>query len=704
MSLLFRYLAVAYLICSLLIVVLFSLWQQQEKKTQLQLFLQQYSEIIALHLRPTLGQLSGEQLLQQLAELQFSALLPISAVGLYQQQGNLIAASGQLEALPTTFNVAAYNQFTLYQDGAQLWAVYPLRSHMGLADQFIPVYQTAAWLVIVPEQTAAIWQSVFPAATAWSILTLFLGVTLFLWRLQHISRHASVAALQQRLQNFTAEEVSPLPEEFSALEPVLSQQMLELQNRAQQQQILQSQLKHAEQQAQDVLASLTQSQLHQAERQQQFTHWLHQLDLLWLRREQLDEPCFQALWQLHQVYAAEAFAQRQHNMTPLLLQHWLPQRMPDYTALLAESLAIDWLEGANTGRFQLHLDPVHLDAIFSAMLLVGLRSDSARRLLFRVNLETAGDPQLVLQLNVDGNGLPGHLLSQSTATASKDWLWRDIDLTLLRLLAGQLQAKLDIASLDGLGVSISLILPVTVEAISVTEQLGQVLLFDTDPERLAERLALLNGHALKVATCHSFTDLPQRIQQQHYDAIIIMLPGQLPNAEWQQFLLNSSRPVITYAQPFTYDAWRKVSLCYSSNTFSLSQLAKAIQQQPTRQPKKLLVVDDNETNQAFIKILLQSKPVAISAAYTGVQALSLCQSQQFDMVLLDIRLPDQSGVKVAQQLRQLAGYQKIPVLAFTAHALADEIAEFKTAGMDDILLKPLDPCKFDRLLSTYRLY
>ena len=81
------------------------------------------------------------------------------------------------------------------------------------------------------------------------------------------------------------------------------------------------------------------------------------------------------------------------------------------------------------------------------------------------------------------------------------------------------------------------------------------------------------------------------------------------------------------------------------------------------QAMRILVVDDNATNLAFIRVLMKEQPVQLYTANCGQEALKLCQQQLFDVILLDIQLPDIKGTEVAMQLRQLAGYQQIPILA-----------------------------------------
>jgi CheY-like chemotaxis protein len=117
----------------------------------------------------------------------------------------------------------------------------------------------------------------------------------------------------------------------------------------------------------------------------------------------------------------------------------------------------------------------------------------------------------------------------------------------------------------------------------------------------------------------------------------------------------------------------------------------------------LLIVDDNETNQAFLQAVLALYPFTLAAEYTGQAALERCSQQQFDLILMDIQLPDMSGIEVTQQLRKRPEFQKTTILAFTAHALPEEIERFKQAGMNDVVIKPLDSKKVTTLLRWCQL-
>ena len=104
------------------------------------------------------------------------------------------------------------------------------------------------------------------------------------------------------------------------------------------------------------------------------------------------------------------------------------------------------------------------------------------------------------------------------------------------------------------------------------------------------------------------------------------------------------------------------------------------------------------TERRIIQMLLKQQPLHLTTANCAQQALQLCAQQQFDVILLDIQLPDLHGTEVAKQLRQTREYQTTPILAFTAHALADEVASFKAAGMNDVIFKPLEVSKLQQIL------
>lgn len=105
--------------------------------------------------------------------------------------------------------------------------------------------------------------------------------------------------------------------------------------------------------------------------------------------------------------------------------------------------------------------------------------------------------------------------------------------------------------------------------------------------------------------------------------------------------------------------------------------------------RRALVVDDNATNRFLAKALLNRIGWTVSTADCGEAALALLRKESFPLVLLDISMPGLSGEEVCIALRKLPGGDTTRVVAYTAHAFADERERFLATGFDDILVKPV---------------
>ncbi|MGL9720844.1 aerobic respiration two-component sensor histidine kinase ArcB [Symbiopectobacterium sp.] len=103
----------------------------------------------------------------------------------------------------------------------------------------------------------------------------------------------------------------------------------------------------------------------------------------------------------------------------------------------------------------------------------------------------------------------------------------------------------------------------------------------------------------------------------------------------------------------------------------------------------VLLVEDIELNVVVARSVLEKLGSSVEVAMTGQEALTMFDPDEFDLVLLDIQLPDMTGLDVARELRKkYAGQNVPPLIALTANVLRDK-KEYLDAGMDDVLSKPL---------------
>ncbi|MBF0629009.1 MAG: response regulator [Magnetococcales bacterium] len=105
---------------------------------------------------------------------------------------------------------------------------------------------------------------------------------------------------------------------------------------------------------------------------------------------------------------------------------------------------------------------------------------------------------------------------------------------------------------------------------------------------------------------------------------------------------------------------------------------------------RVLVVEDMEINQLIISELLHRVGVQVLLAGTGRQALEFLEHHAFDLVLLDLKIPDMDGFEVARRLRAMPRLRDLPVVAMTAYAFSSDRQRCLESGMNDHLAKPID--------------
>jgi len=119
---------------------------------------------------------------------------------------------------------------------------------------------------------------------------------------------------------------------------------------------------------------------------------------------------------------------------------------------------------------------------------------------------------------------------------------------------------------------------------------------------------------------------------------------------------------------------------------------------------RLLVVEDHPLNQEVMKDLLASLGYAFDLASNGAEALRALEQKDYSLVLMDCQMPELDGYEATRRLRRVErekGEPRTPVIAVTAHALADEREKVLQAGMDDFLTKPLQLAALEQTLDRW---
>ncbi|AXR39186.1 two-component sensor histidine kinase BarA [Salmonella enterica subsp. enterica] len=116
----------------------------------------------------------------------------------------------------------------------------------------------------------------------------------------------------------------------------------------------------------------------------------------------------------------------------------------------------------------------------------------------------------------------------------------------------------------------------------------------------------------------------------------------------------------------------------------------------------VMAVDDNPANLKLIGALLEDKVQHVELCDSGHQAVDRAKQMQFDLILMDIQMPDMDGIRACELIHQLPHQQQTPVIAVTAHAMAGQKEKLLSVGMNDYLAKPIEEEKLHNLLLRYK--
>jgi CheY-like chemotaxis protein len=112
----------------------------------------------------------------------------------------------------------------------------------------------------------------------------------------------------------------------------------------------------------------------------------------------------------------------------------------------------------------------------------------------------------------------------------------------------------------------------------------------------------------------------------------------------------------------------------------------------------ILVAEDDWVNQEVaLELLRETLGFVVDIAPDGKQAIDMAIKQRYELILMDMQMPDLDGLGATRAIRAIPGYAETPIIATTANAYAEDRARCMDAGMNDFIAKPVEP---DRLFVT----
>ncbi|HLS99351.1 MAG: ATP-binding protein [Porticoccaceae bacterium] len=377
-------------------------------------------------------------------------------------------------------------------------------------------------------------------------------------------------------------------------------------------------------------------------------------------------------------------------------------------------------------------DNLRIRQIVYNLVSNAIKFTSSGEVIVRVNTrdEAPGETRLLIQVIDTGIGIPEKQraqifepFSQADNSISRRFGGSGLGLTIVRNLVMLMGGTISLDSMAGKGSTFSVELPLPVAALHQHAQsrYHNVLLFDPHPHSRQALERLLANFVDNIESCESTTDLEIAGGVQAPDIILYSVPvNQMPGTLDHHINYLRDRfgcpilivsPLNNFTAPPHGGDGRQVLFIDKPPTFK--ELA-AVFTEPDGSgagkpvgadaslPASILIAEDNEFNRLLLSTFLDKLGSDFTTAANGQQAIALCDRQRFDLILMDVHMPEVNGISAVKAIRSGHGPNRdTPIVMLTADILQQEENALFDAGANDLLFKPFDEAKLTATLRGH---
>jgi CheY-like chemotaxis protein len=122
----------------------------------------------------------------------------------------------------------------------------------------------------------------------------------------------------------------------------------------------------------------------------------------------------------------------------------------------------------------------------------------------------------------------------------------------------------------------------------------------------------------------------------------------------------------------------------------------------TTESRRVLLAEDNQINAVLATTIVKRAGHHVDVAPNGAEALDALKRDEYDLVFMDMHMPEMDGLEATRMIRALSGPKsRVPIVALTANAMGSEERKCLNAGMDDFLSKPFEPADLIAMLDKW---
>lgn len=396
-------------------------------------------------------------------------------------------------------------------------------------------------------------------------------------------------------------------------------------------------------------------------------------------------------------------------------------------------------------------DPLRLGQVLTNLVSNAVKFTSNGEIHVRCSLLDSGPDSVHLRFEVRDTGIgmtPEQLarlfqaFTQADGSTTRKYGGTGLGLTISKRLVEMMGGAIDVQSEYDRGSAFSFALcfhtstqPVSHGATSATSLAGRrVLVVDDDLDAQEVLASALRGFRMQVNTAATAAEALAAIraadEAHRYDLVMsdVGMPRmtgiELAHAIHDTSLGQMPKVILVTARDRSEvlqqaDAAPVAGVIFKPVNASLlhDMLARMLAKdgnrsgQPTHQRaipdlggRKVLLTEDNEVNQQIAKEMLEAAGLSVDIADNGVIAVEKVLAggrNAYDLVLMDLQMPELSGHDAAMRIRADARFATLPIIAMTAHATVDERQECLQSGMQDHIAKPIDPKLFYQTLERW---